>query len=520
MKKDLVLSLVTGIGFALAMPPFCTGFLAYGVLIPFFILIHNKNRFNATVWGYITGFFISFACLFWIGFVTVPGIIGALLVLPLFFALYALVQNISFEILGKRAIFLAPFFWTCIEYLQSLGDTAFPWMYLGYTQTYYLPAIQMAEFTSVFGIGFWIVLLNVMIYDSFFLHREKRTVRLLILGVVFLMPILYGLIAMQAGQNGRNLRIAMVQGNVDPFEKWNANNEEKHFVKYDSLSRIAIESNPDLIIWPETATPFYLRYEFTYLDRIKAWVDSCSIPLLTGSIDYEYTEQGYQYYNAALLIEPHRVDIQHYAKHKLVPFSEKVPYNRYFPFRFLKRVLYDLQIGIGDYTRGQRQTVFSFPVSSSHADSNKSRINFSCAICYESVFPDYTRRFVLNGIEFLTIITNDAWFGRTTAPYQHAQIATLRAVENRISIARCANTGITCFIDPYGRVYDKTDIFTTEVVVNDLPLEKSTTFYTKHGNWVARLSSLVSLLLLLFLPVFRMRFGKSIPKGTLNRQQR
>ncbi len=516
MKKDLILSVITGISFALAMPPFKTGFLAYGTLIPFFILLRNKSIFNAILWGYVTGFFIYLFCLFWIGFVTVPGVIGALIVLPLFSAAFALLQSLLLKAWGELAIFFTPFLWTGVEYLQSLGDTAFPWVYLGYTQTYYLPVIQMAELTSVYGITFWIVTLNALIYYCFF--REKsNTPALVLLFALFLLPFIYGFFVLQEAESKRAIRIGMVQGNIDPFEKWSSENDERFFAKYDSLSRLALDSEPDLMIWPETATPFYLRYEVQYLERIHSWVDSSSVPLLTGSIDYEYTEKGYQYYNSALLINPGEVDISHYAKQKLVPFSEKVPYHRYFPFRYLKDFLYDMQLGIGDYARGEEHAIFSVFPASRRQKKGATPVEFACAICYESVFPDYIRRFVERGIDFLVVITNDAWFGKTTAPYQHARIAVLRAVENRIPIARCANTGITCFIDSFGRMYNTTDIFTTKIVVNQLPLTSTGTFYTRHGNWFARLCiSVMGLALVSLVPAVIYKSASRSSKGTLN----
>ena len=154
MKKNLALSILTGLLFALSLPPFKTGVLAYVALIPFFILLEEKSLKEAFRWGYVTGLFVDIGSLFWIGWVTLPGCIGALLILPFFVALYALLHTFLVQRLSLLAYFFSPFLWSSIEYLQSFGETAFPWNLLGYSQSYYIRLIQYAEYTSVYGVSF------------------------------------------------------------------------------------------------------------------------------------------------------------------------------------------------------------------------------------------------------------------------------------------------------------------------------------------------------------------------------
>ena len=263
MKRDLVLGLLTGILLALSFPPFKTGFLAYGALIPFFLLLQQKSAVESLRWGYVTGLFADVATLFWIGWVTLPGLLGALLILPLFYALYGILHWFLIRRLSLAGYFLLPFLWTSVEYLQSFGETAFPWNYLGYTQTYYLPLIQHAEFTSVYGVSFWVVLINVILFVLWQKGFVPGIRRVLISALIalFFVPLLHGTLAMRkAGAGEDSVKVALLQGNVDPFEKWDANFYDRNFDVYDEDSKLTMSLEPDLLIWPETAMPFYLRH--------------------------------------------------------------------------------------------------------------------------------------------------------------------------------------------------------------------------------------------------------------------
>ncbi|NOY58873.1 MAG: apolipoprotein N-acyltransferase [Calditrichaeota bacterium] len=503
MKRNLTLSLLTGILIALALPPFKTGFLAYGALIPFFLLLENKRGFEAFRWSYVTGLFIDIFSLFWIGWVTLPGLLGALIALPLFVALFGVLHTFLLGRISIYAYALSPFLWTAIEYLQSFGEIAFPWTYLGYTQTYYLPLIQYAEFTGVYGVSFWVAGFNVILFLLWkdFRQHQLKGIPIAIAVLWMVLPLSYGYYRLQTACSSKeHIKIALVQGNIDPFEKWDLDLYNRNFQVYDRLMRQAAQSEPDLIIWPETATPFYLRYEHKFRNRVHFLVDSINIPLLTGSVDYSFDREGnYKYYNSAFLFEPKTRRIQSYNKMQLVPFSERVPYSQFLPVHLLQKFLYDLKLGVGDYTRGKKYKVLSFKYSghlgiirSSKRKNNEIRL--AVAICYESVFPEIVRKFIQKkDADFLAIITNDAWFGKTTAPFQHAQIAVFRAIENRVPVARCANTGISCFIDAFGHVSSSTKLFREAIVVHDLPLRDKVTFYTKHGNVFARLVAIIAI---------------------------
>jgi len=482
MRKNITLFIVLGIISALAFPPFQTGFLAYGVLIPFFILLKNANIKQAFSRGYIAGFFYFATTVFWIGWATVPGMIGALLVLPLYTALFSLLLVFFQKRLGSKGLFVAPFIWVSIELLLSVSEFCFPWPFLGYTQTYYLPLIQYAEFTSVYGPSFWVAFMNVLIF-RFYESKNKNYIYAVIL--LFIIPLAHGLWTMsQETPSKGSMTVSLIQGNMSNDEKWEGNYKENNYKVYHDLSKSLSPDLPDLLIWPETAMPFYMRSDSKVRPQLYNFIDSLNVNLITGTIDFQFNDDAsYQYYNAAFLIEPGKFRSQSYYKQKLAMFSERVPYKNYFPFNVLKDVLYDL--GIGDYSIGNEIKNFIFfdrNTLLSGSFNSADTIKAGTAICYESVFPDHVRRYTKNGAELLTVITNDAWFGNTSGPYQHSRIAVFRAIENRREIARCANTGKSSFIDRYGRMRKTTSWDTRVTVTDDVQLYDDLTFYTKYGN--------------------------------------
>ncbi len=503
MKKNLIFSLLTGILLALSFPPFKTGFLAYGALIPFFLLLEDKSSGQAAKWGYVTGLFFYSGTVFWIGVITFPGCIGTLLIMPLYTTFFAVIYNWLSKRIGRNALLAVPFLWTSIEYLQSLTDLAFPWNYVGYTQSYYLPLIQWAEFVSVHGISFWVVMLNVLF---FVLYSEYKNARLrkrlfIFLFGLFVLPMAHGIFVLaRALDTGEKIDIILVQGNIDPIAKWEGNIYKLNYNTYERMTLNALkERSTDLIIWPETAMPFFLRGKEKYLDKIHHLVDSTDTPLLTGAIDYGFTKEGKaMHYNAAYLFEPDSRYVQRYHKIKLVPFSERIPFKNNFPFKYMRNVLYDF--GTGDYAKGDSILVYSFSSKEHYQKGKRSLIDMNepyktaLAICYESVFPVHVRYYAKKGAQFFLIITNDAWFGKTSAPYQHTQIAVFRAIENRRDIARCANTGISCFIDKYGHVRKQTKLFEQALITDKVALNNDKTFYTKYGNILAQFTVVMSVL--------------------------
>lgn len=505
MRRDLTLTLLAAVALALAFPPFRLGFLAYWGVIPFLLLLENKGPAPAFRWGYLTGLLFSLLALYWISWTTLPGAIATIVIHPLYYSLFAVLLIPMRHLWPTGYLIAVPFLWTAIEYLKSLGDLGFPWLTLGYTQTYYLELIQYASFTSVYGVSFWVVSLNVLLLAMWQFRENKRRVLELaaVLLLFFVIPYLYSLAVMQHSEEPKEqIRVGMVQGNVDPYQKWEPDFVEKNFQIFERLTRQMAPDKPEVLIWPETATPTWLLRKPEHLQRVRQLAAELNAPILTGVPDYVFLDkENFLTYNAAALIYGDERPIPTYAKRHLVPFGERVPYEDDIPL--LKDWLAKLEMGEGNWSPGSEIKLFSVEtpaIDGSNGVAQSKRL--AAIICFESIFPEEVAAFVRLGADLLVVITNDAWFGRPDVPwwlsggiYQHAQIAIFRAIENRISIARCANTGITMTIDPFGRTRQRAAIFEEAVVFDVLPLRHEMTFFSRHGHVFSHAVSFVALAL-------------------------
>jgi len=498
-RKDFYLIILSAVLFSLAFPPSPLGFVAYFSFVPLVIVLENKRPSLAFRIGYLFGLISNSLLLFWVGWATIPGTVAALVLLCLYTAIlcwfYTLVQRRWKE----GALFFFPFLWVAMEYLRSLSEISFPWLNLSYTQTYYLKLIQYASLWGNYAVSFWILWLNLIVY-FFIKHKKRWRLATLLFAILIILPYIYGSLVMSEKIEGEKIKMALLQGSIEPKIKWDDRFLDYNIQTYIDMSRKAAQEQLDLIIWPETAAPCYLAAESLYLARVQATCDELDIPLLVGTNDFGVGPEGkLRYYNSAFLFTPHGGYPQAYNKIHLVPFSEKIPYDQIFG------ISVRIQLGQSDFSSGDELTIFEIPEG-----------KFATLICFESVYPALIRDFVKQGAEFLVNITNDAWFGKTHGPFQHAQIAVFRAIENRIAIARCANTGVSMFIDPYGRVKKATRIFTRTIVIYGIPLKRTEktlsdnrTFYTKYGDWFALGCCLISFMAIV-IALFRKPLKRSI----------
>jgi apolipoprotein N-acyltransferase len=449
--------------------------------VPLFYALTDNRSESFFSLGLIMGLVLYSSTFFWVAWATLPGALAAIGLLSVFLGLFTLIYGFVIRRWGPSAIWAFPFFWTAHEYIRSLGQLGFPWTSLCYSQTEYLPLIQWASITGSYGVSFWLAAINVLIFWSL-RNLSRRWSLLLLLIPLILMPYIHGRNVIPTGELPGDLKVALIQPNLGPDIKWDSRYIDRNFEVLLQMTREVAGQHPDLVIWPETATPCYLIRQRKNFIKVRDLVDETGLCLLTGSPDYVYIEEEdeYQYFNSAFFFVPGQREIQHYSKMQLVPFSEKIPYDEKIPL--LKKI----NMGEADFTPGKKWTIFQHP-----------RADFGVLICFESIFPQLARGFHKRGADFLVVITNDGWFGRTPAPYQHAQIAVFRAIENRISIARCANTGVSMTIDPYGRVSHQTPIFEERTVIADLLVWSETTFYQRHGEWVGVMCVVVSGFLLI-----------------------
>ena len=488
------LLIISAVLLILAFPPFPTGIVAWVALIPLFFFLIHRGLKEAWIGGLFFGLIWTAGTVYWIALPTVLGLLGTLIIVPLYSGLFALVMAWLLRTWGKRVLWTAPVVWTGLEILSSWGPFAFPWNLLGYTQTFRLEPLQMASVTGVFGLSFWVVLINVL---GFFLYvsfgEKKRRFRLAAaLALVIGIPWIHGTLALRATDaTDPGARISLAQGNVDPQRRWTPAFIDSNFTTYYRLTFQAIAFQPDLMIWPETAATCYLAHKPSYLRPVREWVDTLDAPLLTGSPDYRWVDrETAQRYNSALLLRPNRWKIERYIKVNLVPFSERVPFVDQLPF--LLSVGDYFKLGMGNFTPGDSGVVFDLVSREGGTEAP-----FSPLICYDSVFPYFVADCVRQGATFLALITNDGWFGKTSGPYQHAKIAVVRAIENRRWIARCANTGISACIDPHGRIHGSTRLNQEALLNCRVGVTRSLSFFTRHGRWVLWINQAVLLGLLL-----------------------
>jgi apolipoprotein N-acyltransferase len=494
-KRDVFLSLLSGILLVLSFPNFDLEFLAWFALVPLFYSLKDKSLLNSFFLGYLTGFISFLGILYWIvvavhtyGNIPLLPSILILLLLILYLSLFTGTFTVLLHLIerrsGFRMIIFAPFLWVALEYLRSFLMTGFPWAFLGHSQYLNLPFIQIADITGVYGLSFIILWINVTLYLAFhqwpvkkFPYREVLISVAILLGVLFYGYVKMGATDRQIAKNPR-LKIGLAQGNVDQAVKWNESFQKETLQAYERLSLKMIKEKPDLIIWPETATPFYFQDSKQYQPLVLDIPIKTNAFLLFGSPSYKVERGKVVNYNSAYLVAPSGDLAGRYDKIHLVPFGEYVPLGEILS-------LGSLGEGIGDFKSGKEVINLSLPQG-----------RFGVLICFEIIFPDLCRQFVRKGANFLVTITNDAWFGRTSAPYQHFSIATFRAVENRVFVARAANTGISGFIDPKGRILKEGGIFTEEAFSRVIHLSTQKTFYTLNGDVFAWVCSAVTLLLI------------------------
>jgi apolipoprotein N-acyltransferase len=467
-KTQIYLISISALLTALAFPPYKIGFLIFLSPLLLLLVLERARPAQAFLNGYIWGLIFNLAVLYGVFWATIPGTFGMLAIISLLPAINCLV----YSFVSKRSSVLGyvvwALSWVSWDFLRTLTELNFPWADYGYTLSYYLPMIQAAEIFGVYGISLMIHLANVLLYTSL-KSRFKPVARLISLVAALLLPVLflvYGWIRLPAAADEGDLKIALIQGNITRDIKWQEGGEEYSFDIYMDMTRSVDSSNADLIIWPETATPFYLLHEPMRLRQVKNIVDSLNIPILTGTPLYDRVGfREYIFFNGAVLITPGTDSIPVYEKIKLVPMSERIPFSG----RFKK--LREIRLGQADFSSGRWMTVFS-------VDSTA----FATLICFESVFPDLCADFCRKGAQFLVVITNDMWFGPSSLPYQHARMSVFRAIENRVPLVRCANTGVSMFVDRWGRTYDETGMFERRMAVGSIKPEKSNSIYNRYGD--------------------------------------
>ena len=431
----MLLLVASAILLILSFPNFNLNLLVYIAFIPLFFAIQNKSPKKAFVISYISGFLFYIGTLYWLSNVTLLGVI----ILSFYLALYFGIFGWFFVSITLRKLIFLPILWVLLEVLQSYLFTGFGWTLLGYSQYKNLLIIQIADFFKVYGVSFLIMLVNIALYRAL----KKSFKDIILVGIIMLMVVGYGLVKINEKEEENSVKVSVIQGNIPQEIKWADWASSSILDKYSSLTKASSLDNPDLIVWPETSFPGFLVMDKEFTKEILDLAKEVKIPLLLGT----NTIEGVKNFNSAVLISEEGKIVDKYNKLHLVPFGEYVPFEKQFP------VLHDLILGkFGSFTRGREFKTFKLKAKDSNLETK-----FAVLICFEDIFPSLARKFVKEGSEFLIVITNDAWYGETGAPYQYVACSVFRAIENRVPIVRCANTGYSCFIDSRGRIYDSVE---------------------------------------------------------------
>ncbi len=493
-KIKFLLAEISALLLILSFPGFNLWICAWFAFIPLFFALENQKPLNAFLLSYLTGFIFFLGTIYWLIHVSLPGMIIVAAYLALYFGFFGLIVNKGARLTILERLFLIPAAWVALEWARSYVFTGFGWALLGYSQSSNLPIIQIADVSGPYGVSFLIVMFNAAAFFTIknFRDRNERLIPVVMTAILMIAVLGYGLLRLNNVFTGEKIKVSVVQGNIPQDQKWDERFVTKIIDKYSALTVSAAADKPDLIIWPETSVPGFIEDQNSLLGWVRGLIKLTDVPLLVGAPRYEHVTGRELYYNSAFLFLKDGSIANHYDKMHLVPFGEYVPLQKLFFFvqRFAPRP-------IGDFVGGKEFTVLRFPVERSVKETDHNwklmkRVGFGCLICFEDIFPDLARGLVKNNAGFLVNITNDAWFGRSSAAYQHAQASIFRAVENRVNVIRAANTGLSCFIDQKGRVVSKVsadgkDLFIDGFKAHEIVLSRTRTVYTAYGDVFAYL---------------------------------
>ena len=455
MKIDkLILPIVSGLLLGLAYPPFNFGFLAWVAFIPLFYSTSKEKKISQKLlFAFIACLVSNLIILNWMGLNSGTSAVISIisyLALSLYLTLFWMAFIVSIHFIPKKMeLVLIPFSWIFfVEFLRNIGPLAGPWMNLSLTQSGYIRIIQLASIET-HAISFFVILFNLILYKYFV---DKKTVFFRYFILILFSVLLFGSYNINH-QNNRlietSVNISIGQPSIFPDEKWNPNLRLRNLAIMDSLLTKSLEDDADVIVWPEVAVTSFLANNA--YDRIRYQEKLSDTYLITGIPERKYIDDKNESFNSSIILKPDG-SFDTYQKIFLVPFAEYVPF---FKSWINKMNQFD---DIGSFTPGSNYKVFDIK-----------DFKASILICYDSSSPQIVKNMVNNGAEILFIITNDSYVGQFM-PYQHFELARLRAVEQRVPVIQSANTGISGIILPSGKVVyssklNERTVFTTKVPI-------------------------------------------------------
>ena len=491
IRLDYALALVSGALLALSFPRYGHPAFAWIALVPLLVALTGwqgrpgplpgQPPRRAFLLGLTSGFVYFAGTLYWTGTVirtfggiplpaAVLGVVALSLYQGFFPALFALISSRLIARGGLIALFLSAAAWIATEFFRGIVFGGFPWVLLGDSQVTVLPVAQLASVLGVYGVSGLVAFINAAIAYAVLTCGARRAAAVGTAAAVVIGTGAWGTARIANGsltRAGTPIRIGLIQANVPQEDKWKSGEAGRIFTTYIAMTRDAVKRGAAYVIWPESATPFMFEQDAVGQATLRALAKELRVPILFGS-DQEVTQPQPALYNAAFLVAPDGKTAAVYRKIHLVPWGEFIP---------MKRLLFFVSPLVDSFTDFSPGTSMVMLPVGSHLTST--------AICYEVVYPSLTRQAVEAGSELLTTITNDAWYGYSSAPYQHFALASMRAIEQGRYLARAANTGISGVVDPYGRVVQQSGIFEQDALVEEVRFLKDRTIYSRIGDVIA-----------------------------------
>ena len=491
-RTALMLSTIAWGAMALAFPPLPLGPAALLLLVPWFIVMNRYNRGTAIFATFWSGMVYNGINYYWIFNVmnveTAPSglIFLGVVLLVAFFSAYSVVSALIYTLVkdlrikGVRIFWiLYPLFYAGIEMTRTRGDFAFPWSHLGYVLGNHLELLQALSIIGIFGYTTLIIASNMVVAQALEKNGLKNKWPLVLPAIILLILFVHGKVTLSAPEAAPfyeadgpdSPQIAMVQPCIKQGEKWSKERYDRIIHKTLDMVKDSVKEGTNLVILAETAIPDHIRRQPGTIANMHRFANHFGYSILVGALDYKRNNEPdavrrYDVYNASFLFTPGDNSFpQRYIKKHLVPFSERIPFDDIFP------ILNYVDLGEGDFVPGKETPVYK-------------PFLWTPFICYDAIFGDLVREAIRAGSRFMVNITNDGWFGRSTAPYQHLNLVRYRVIENGFPAARLANSGVSVFIDQYGHMDQNTPIFEDAVIQRKMQLKSRDTLYQHIGDGI------------------------------------
>ncbi len=483
---DLLLAGLSILFYCVMFPPIQFRFAGFFCLVPWLILINRVSGKQQFLWSYFIGLFVFLICVYWIAPITIPGYVSMCLYLALYFPLAGfLIANLSRNL--KLPVLIAgPIGWVVCEYIRSLGPLGFPWFYLGHSQANVPMMIQIADIGGAYFVSFVVVFINVALFEIVYfvsgMSGQRKFMRAFIsifsAGLLLLSVLAYGYWRLGQKTISKGPKVAVVQEDFPMFVDREIPSLSDTLMSYLSQSiNLAEKERPNIVVWPETCIPVSINPEFLraqtdddellseqalgrdVVDVLGKFCQDSQTMLILGALSKRINPKGHypavDRYNSALVYDKKGKYIGRYDKIRLVLFGEYVPFRYTIPklYWFLNKNMTPYGKDGFEYSLTAGNELKRFEINL----SGKRHYNFAIAICYEDTMPDLIADFVSpvtnkKRIDFLVNISNDGWFNHSAELAEHLNICRFRAVENRISVARAVNTGISAIITPTGEI--------------------------------------------------------------------